>query len=165
MKKSRIILLVPVLIIALLLLIKSYGPSYTQPIRYNHRLHIEQGFECTDCHRYVREQTFASIPNVEVCLECHEQALTQSAEEEKIRQFAQSGTEIPWIQVYEIPDHVFFSHRRHVSVAEIECDQCHGEVETMEKPFTKPLVDLSMDFCLDCHQKSGASVDCVACHR
>jgi predicted CXXCH cytochrome family protein len=164
MKRYKIIILVLFHAALLILFIKGYGPSYTQPISYNHMLHIELGLECSYCHRYVMEQTFASIPAVEVCLECHEEALTDSREEEKIREFAKDGSEIPWIQVCEVPDHVFFSHRRHVSVAEIACKQCHGDVESRTEPLTRPLVDLSMDFCLDCHASSGASVDCVACH-
>ncbi len=164
MKRSRIPLLILAIVIALLLILWGYGPSYDQPISYNHKLHIEQGLECISCHRYVMEQTFASIPGVDVCLECHEEPLTESREEEKIRQFAESGTDIPWMQVYEVPDHVFFSHRRHVSVAEIACEECHGEIEGREKPFTRPLIDLSMEFCIDCHKGSGATEDCVACH-
>lgn len=157
--------MVIIIAVAIPLFLRWYGPSYHQPISYNHMLHIEQGLECSYCHRYVMKETFATIPGIEVCLECHGEALTESGEEEKIRQYAEAGTEIPWIQVYEVPDHVFFSHRRHTSVAGIACEECHGDVENRRKPFTRAQVNLSMDFCIDCHIKNGATEDCVACHR
>lgn len=165
MKRKTSILFVLLALGVLISLQRSLSRSVEQPIRYNHKLHIEQGLECADCHTGAPAESFASIPGVETCLGCHEQPVTESREEEKIRELAQAGSGIPWMQVYEVPDHVYFSHARHVKVGKIECEQCHGEVKTREVPFTKPLVDLSMDFCIDCHRESGATEDCIACHR
>ena len=165
MKRQTIILFVVLLLSVSFFFLRSLGSSSDQPIRYSHRLHIEQGLECTDCHTGAETEAFATIPDIETCLGCHEQAVTDSREEEKIRELARAGSGIPWIQVYEVPDHVYFSHARHVAIAELACEECHGEVKTREAPFTKPLVELSMDFCLDCHRERGASEDCIACHR
>ena len=165
MKQISLILPVIIILIVIFFMIFQNSPSYNQPIRYNHKLHIDLGLACEVCHQFVREQAFASIPGIDMCMGCHSEALTDSPEEEKIRKFAEVGADIPWIQIYDIADHVFFSHRRHVTVAEIPCETCHGEVATREIPFTRPLVDLSMAFCLDCHADNSATEDCVSCHN
>ncbi|MBI2370462.1 MAG: cytochrome c3 family protein [Deltaproteobacteria bacterium] len=140
-------------------------PAVRQPIQFNHAKHIAQGLECAACHQYVKEQTFAGLPTVETCMMCHSAPQTKSPEEEKVRQFAEKGQGIPWQRLYRMPGHVFFSHRRHVSVAKVECQTCHGAMAQATTPPSRPLVNQSMSWCLACHEKRQASVDCVACHK
>ena len=135
-----------------------------QPIEFNHLKHAEQGLECLDCHKYVMEHKFAGLPNIEICSECHEERLTESEEEEKLVGFIQDEVCIPWISVYRQPDHVYYSHAEHVGLAGLECQECHGNIAEMETPPRRPAVNLSMDFCMDCHRKRNASLDCLACH-
>jgi hypothetical protein len=135
-----------------------------QPIAFNHRLHKEAGVECINCHLYFETQRFAGKPTLAVCLECHEEAMTESPEEEKIREYAKESKEIPWKKLSRTPDHVFFTHQRHVSGASIQCETCHGEIGETTSPPTKPLKTLSMDDCMDCHRQNGADNDCLACH-
>ena len=67
----------------------------SQPVAFNHRLHVEDnGLACVDCHIYVETQTFAGLPRVEQCMECHEEDQSGSSEEEKIRQAAADGREL-----------------------------------------------------------------------
>ncbi len=142
------------------------GEPVSQPIAYNHRLHLEDvGLECTDCHLYALTGMRATIPNLEVCIDCHEDVQTDSPEEARLVEIIQSGERIPWWKVYRIPDHVFFSHRRHTSVGEIECAICHGAVEELEEPVTRAQVKVTMDNCMDCHRKSEVSNDCLLCHK
>ena len=142
------------------------GRSITQPIAFNHRLHIEEvGAECIDCHLYARDGARATIPNIEVCIQCHEEAVTESGEEARTVEHIQDGVPIPWKKVYHVPDHVYFSHRRHTKLGGIECQRCHGAVEVQEAPFTRPLVRLDMDACMNCHRESKVSNDCILCHR
>ncbi|MEW6376976.1 MAG: cytochrome c3 family protein [Thermodesulfobacteriota bacterium] len=151
--------------VVLLLLISSGLTSKTeQPISFNHKKHMEQGLECNTCHPYFKEQTFSGMPTVATCLECHKDPITKGAEEEKIRQFHQTGKEIPWKRLYEQPDDVFFSHRRHVALGKIGCQTCHGDVGQSEKPPSKPWMKMTMKWCMDCHAKTKASNDCLACH-
>ncbi len=135
-----------------------------QPISFNHKKHLEQGLECDACHPYVRTQTFAGMPAAPTCMECHKEPVTQAPEEEKIRQFAKKGKEIPWKRLYEEPDHVFFSHRRHAVLGKIPCQTCHGEIGQSEKPPARPFVRMTMDWCMNCHAKSKVTNDCLACH-
>ena len=140
--------------------------SVTQPIAFNHRLHIQDvGAECTDCHRFALEGVRATIPNIEVCIECHEEPVTDSAEEARTIEHIQEGVPIPWRKVYYVPDHVYFSHRRHTALGGIDCTRCHGVIEEREKPLSRPLVRLNMDDCMNCHREAEASNDCVSCHR
>lgn len=140
------------------------GSKAEQPISFNHKKHLSQGMECNACHAYYKEQTFAGMPTVAVCMECHEDAITEHPDEEKIRQFQKRGEEIPWKRLYQQPDHVFFSHRRHVVLAGMECKSCHGDIGQSEKPPTKPWVKMKMQWCTDCHTKTKANKDCLACH-
>lgn len=161
---------IPVGIGVLVLFSFGYGARGTdaviQPIQFNHRLHTEEWeLDCDTCHRYVLENEFAGRPRVEICAVCHEDPLTDGDEEAKLVEFIRSGKEIPWQRLYRVPRHVFYSHRRHVSVAEIECAECHGAIGISELPPEAPLNELTMEFCINCHETQEISTDCNDCHR
>jgi len=142
------------------------GRTTEQPIQFNHQEHT-QGLEleCTLCHDGVADRIRATLPGVAVCIGCHEEAVTDSPEEEKIRAYAGHDEEIPWQRLYRVPRHVFFSHRRHVHVARVECTTCHGDVGGLTRPPVEPLKRIAMKACLACHRDRGARTDCVSCHR
>jgi len=141
------------------------GESRGQPIAFNHSKHIENGMQCSDCHQGVESQAHATIPTLEMCLDCHEEALAKGAEEEKIRNFAAEGKQLDWNPVTRIPTHAYFSHRRHVRLAELECATCHGPMEKATVPPRRPFRLLDMEACIECHEQSGANTDCNDCHR
>ena len=154
------------LLLALFFPILAAGANSSQPIRFNHKKHAgEMSLPCTTCHQTVKEQTFASLPQAGTCMTCHAAALTKNPEEEKIRQYAAKKEKIAWKRIYQMPDHVFFSHRRHGISAKIECVTCHGKMAELTEPPTRPLVQQSMSWCIACHQEKRASVDCNACHK
>jgi hypothetical protein len=137
-----------------------------QPIQYNHYKHTQElELECVMCHSGVRELTRATIPGVETCIGCHSEAVTESTEEEKIRQYYERNEEIPWQRLFKVPDHVYFSHRRHVKVAGLDCTKCHGDMAMRTKPPKKAPMKITMNACLSCHRELGAKNDCVSCHR
>ena len=154
-------------VLSVFLFITAYtaGSKTDQPIAFNHKKHVEQGLGCDTCHKYFKTQTFSGMPDISVCLECHKDAITKSPEEEKIRQFAKKKEEIPWKRIYGEPDHVFYSHRRHVVLGKIECKTCHGNIGESEKPPTRPYVDMTMGWCMRCHKVRKASNDCLTCHE
>lgn len=155
-----------VLVLVVVGVVFSMPRPIRQPLAFNHSLHINDvGAECTDCHLYVETTMHATIPNITVCADCHEEALTDSPQEAWLVEQIQSGTRIPWRKLYRLPDHVFFSHRRHTAVGEVECTTCHGDMSARTEPPGRPLVPLSMDRCITCHEKVGASNDCISCHR
>jgi hypothetical protein len=135
----------------------------------NHAIHIERDLECIDCHTGVEEHAVAGVPGIEICGECHddpEDAIGRTANGKLILDHIQRGEELWWPQLYLLPDHVVFSHKRHVALGKIACDACHGDIASTttlpEKPVRRTL---AMDGCLDCHSQAGADEDCLACHK
>ena len=59
---------------------------------------------------------------------------------------------IEWIRLHNLPDHVYFNHSQHVTVGKLECQQCHGKVETMD--VVKQYSPLSMGWCINCHRET-----------
>ena len=164
------LLYVLTILVFIVLLLPCLGISENsqQPIEFNHKKHIEQGIECETCHIYIKEESFAGLPELQTCLDCHESPITKSTEEEKIRNFAKKGISLEWKRIYRLPQHVYFSHRRHVAFANLECQVCHGAIGDAVKPPTKPLKILIMNDCIDCHKsskKSKISFDCIDCHK
>jgi len=140
--------------------------NLVQPISFNHKKHAgELSLPCTTCHQSVENQTFAGLPQTETCVTCHAAPLTKNPEEEKIRQYASKGEYIPWQRIYRMPGDVFFSHRRHVVLAKVECATCHGKMAEQTTPPSRPLVNQTMAWCINCHQERRVSVDCNACHK
>jgi len=136
-----------------------------QPIAFNHNIHVEElGIECVDCHLYATTSVRATIPNVENCADCHEEAQGDSVEEAKLIAYVTAGERVPWRKIYRVPDHVYFSHRRHSSIAAIDCEVCHGPVSQQVKPAARPYWKPTMNNCMECHEELGASNDCVHCH-
>ena len=106
------------------------------------------------------------MPNVEVCKRCHEDVVYVSSEKSKLLKYVNAREEIPWQQVHYVPQHVLFSHKRHVVAGKLECSQCHGDVAQVAAPITKPAVKLDMDACIDCHRKAYRNPnECLMCHR
>ncbi len=142
------------------------GPApVTQPIQFSHNAHVENGVGCDVCHEFVEKAAFAGMPSIDTCMGCHEGALTDSPEEEKVRGYAERGEAILWQRVYRAPAHVFFSHRRHVLLGRVECAQCHGDIGSRTAPITIAEIPIRMSRCVDCHAQRGADQECNACHR
>lgn len=137
-----------------------------QPLEFSHKVHVvDQEFECIECHKFNRTHTYSGMPTVEDCLECHDEALTESPEEAKLLAAAESGAPLVWGRLYALPEHVYYSHRRHVVLAELDCATCHGDIGVSAAPPPEAPTEITMGFCEDCHERSGVTTDCIACHR
>ncbi len=137
-----------------------------QPIAYNHSLHVKKlEIGCDTCHETSRTGEVAGLPSIATCAACHQEPNGDSVEERKVVAAVHDSREIPWARLYELPRHVYFTHRRHVEVARIACEQCHGPMSAQTRPPPAPLVTVTMDRCLACHRARSASQDCDACHR
>ncbi len=148
------------------------GPAASQPIAFNHRLHADNGIPCQVCHPTAASGAGASLPTVALCQRCHEDVLYESAEEAKIRLAAASGRGIHWTVAGALKPHVYFSHRRHVTLGKLACAECHGEVELRTAPFGAGERGFAgrggMAACIRCHEESHslhAGTDCMNCHR
>lgn len=151
---------------ALLLLFFTLSQAFKadQPIAFNHKVHLDQGVECDTCHQFYKTQSFSGLPHIDTCLECHKEPMTKSPEEEKIRIFAKQGKDLAWKQIHVEPEHVFFSHRRHVVLGKLACQGCHGTIGQSERPPSAPAVKMTMSWCMGCHARSKVTNDCMACH-
>jgi len=134
----------------------------SQPLPFSHKLHTQFLKECQDCHRISSDGWTMSFPLEEKCMTCH---ATIKADSPSIKMLAESAAQkkpVPWVQIYEVPDYVYFSHRTHVNKAKLDCEACHGTVRerdvlTKEKP-------TSMAACINCHKEKGAPTGCRTCH-
>lgn len=135
-----------------------------QPIAFSHRLHAGQlKLDCQFCHFYARRSASAGVPSVGHCMRCHELVETKSPDLEKLREHWERRQPIAWSRIYDLPDHVVFSHEKHVR-AEVACARCHGAVETMET--VQPVQEeFTMGWCMQCHKERKASLECLSCHR
>jgi len=135
----------------------------------NHAIHIERDLECVDCHTGVEEHAPAGVPGIKICEDCHddpEDAIGRTANGKWILDHIQRNEELWWPRLYALPDHVVFSHRRHVTLGGIACDRCHGNIASTTSLPDKPVrKTLTMDGCMDCHTRTGADLDCLACHK
>jgi len=101
-----------------------------QPIDFNHALHVEEVDDgCESCHYFREDGSFSGIPNLESCMECHEEVMGVSEEEEKfVEDYVVPEREVSWLVYARQPDCVYFSHAPHVIAAKMECVECHGHI-------------------------------------
>jgi hypothetical protein len=133
-----------------------------QPIQFPHYIHVlKVGLQCTDCHKYPHVSIHSGLPKVEFCMSCHQAIATNSPQIIKLTQYYKAGQEVPWVRVYKLPDYVYYSHRVHL-FAGLECQNCHGPVELMTTVQQVPT--LGMGWCLDCHERRSAPMQCNTCH-
>ncbi len=142
---------------------KGYAPE--QPIPFSHEIHAgKKQIPCGYCHLGIEKSKSAVVPPVNVCINCHQVVKTDSPHIKKLREHYASNQPIEWVKVHDLPDHVRFSHERHIN-AKIECSSCHGDVAKMQR--VEQVKDLTMGFCLDCHrsEKVQAPTNCQSCHH
>lgn len=139
-------------------------PPVHQPIDFFHKLHAgERKIACGYCHRTAETAAFAGMPSTQLCMSCHRVVLPYNPEIWKLRSFWEMGEGIPWRRVTDMPDHVYFSHEAHTATAKIDCAECHGQVETMDR--LRQVKPMTMGWCLSCHRDQNASTECWSCHR
>jgi hypothetical protein len=148
-----------------------------QPIPFEHRVHAGRlGIGCTACHVYAEQGPVAGIPSMARCRGCHKFVREDpddpvvNAQLKQLTDRLRREEPIEWVRVHRVPDHVRFTHQRHV-LAGIACRECHGPVEEMER--VRQVAPLSMGWCLECHRKRQAErpvelahlTDCINCHK
>ncbi|MDD5435574.1 MAG: cytochrome c3 family protein [Nitrospira sp.] len=139
--------------------------SPAQPIAFSHRVHAhENEIPCMYCHAYADKSAVAGIPAVQRCIGCHSIIKRDAPEIVKLTGYWDRKEPIPWIKVHNLPDFVYFTHKRHVR-AGIQCNICHGDVAGMD--VITRVASLKMGWCLECHRKRGvkAGADCWTCHK
>jgi Class III cytochrome C family/Cytochrome c7 and related cytochrome c len=136
-----------------------------QPINFSHKIHAgEFEIPCQYCHLQARRSTVAGVPSVNKCINCHSVIATEKPQIRKVMNYWHNKQPIPWIKVHDLPDFVYFPHKRHV-LAGVKCQVCHGPVETMDVVDRRAPVKMGQ--CLNCHKENEVEngLDCWTCHK
>lgn len=143
---------------------QGYAPK--QPIAFSHKLHAgAYEIDCKYCHTGVMKGKSATIPSVNICMNCHRAVKTESPQIQKIWAAADWNAEtltfgpnqkpIEWVRIHNLPDLAYFNHSQHVNVAGVECQTCHGPIQEMD--VVKQYSLLTMGWCIDCHRKTDVN--------
>jgi len=161
----------------------AYNTNYRpdQPIPFSHKRHVgEYGMDCRYCHTSVEQSRSASIPSLDICMNCHLTVKVNSPWIQKIRTAYEENQAILWEKVHLMPDFVRFNHALHIKALTSSsegvsipasnenlrkaCTTCHGKVESMDVLYQHE--SLSMGWCIQCHRKEEhqAPINCSTCH-
>ena len=150
----------------------NYQP--VQPIKFPHDLHAGvMKIDCQYCHSGAYKSKNATIPSLNICMNCHKSvdrlstSKTPSPEIAKIYDalgYDPATTKydstkmhpIQWIRVHNLPDLAYFNHSQHVKVQGLRCQTCHGPVETMKEVYQYS--PLTMKWCIQCHKRTEVNV-------
>jgi menaquinone reductase, multiheme cytochrome c subunit len=156
--------------------------TYEQPIDFSHAVHnelVDNG--CESCHYFRADGSYAGVPRLAQCIECHQEANSDDPNEIRfVEEFVKKGREVPWFVYARQPACVFFSHAAHVKMGGMDCVTCHGHIGESDslRPYqenrlsgysrdiwgTNPLGiarnpwdRMKMDDCAACHLEQGVS--------
>lgn len=157
------------------------GYQPVQPIHFSHKIHAgDNGIDCKYCHSSARVSKTSGIPSLNVCMNCHKSVYEYNGEttEEYSKEFydaeikklyAAAGWDeteqkytgdsqpVKWVRIHNLPDFAYFNHSQHVTVAGVQCQTCHGPVETMEVMYQ--FSPLTMGWCINCHRETNVKVE------
>lgn len=149
---------------------QGYQPE--QPIKFSHQLHAGiNKIDCKYCHSGAEKSKHANIPSANVCMNCHvaisEGPQYGETEIAKIYEaldydpdtkiYGDNPKPIQWVRVHTLPDLAYFNHAQHVTVGQIECQECHGKIEEME--VVQQHAQLTMGWCIDCHRTTEVKME------
>lgn len=159
------------------------GYEPVQPIHFSHKIHAgDNGIDCKYCHSSARVSKNAGIPSLNVCMNCHKNIPEFTGDKDSIYDHSKefytaqidklydavgwnktdqkyTGVQKPvkWVRIHNLPDFAYFNHSQHVSVAGIECQKCHGPVQTFE--VQKQFAPLTMGWCVNCHRETEVKME------
>lgn len=161
---------------------QGYAPI--QPIHYSHKIHAgDNGIDCKYCHSSARVSKNAGIPSLNVCMNCHKNINEFQGDKDSTyvdyskefytgeikklydavgwdpatQKYTGKTKPVKWVRIHNLPDFVYFNHSQHVTVGGIECQKCHGKVETFE--IMKQDQPLTMGWCINCHRETNVKVE------
>jgi len=150
------------------------GYQPVQPIKFPHDLHAGvMQINCQYCHSGAYKSKNASIPSLNICMNCHKVITTRMGAKEPSAEIAKiydalgydpatqkyDSTKmhpIQWVRVHNLPDLAYFNHSQHVKVQGLKCQTCHGPVETMKEVYQYSPV--TMKWCIQCHKRTEINI-------
>jgi len=158
---------------------RQQGYQPVQPIFYSHKVHagVNQ-ISCLYCHSNALVSKHATVPPLNVCMNCHAaineyrptsaklyredgSEVDGTAEIQKLYSYVgydpktstyhtENAKPVEWIKIHNLPDHVFFSHAQHTAAGKVQCQTCHGPIQQMDE--VHQFAPLSMGWCINCHR-------------
>lgn len=160
------------------------GYEPIQPIAFSHKIHAgDNKIDCQYCHSSAKHSRTSGVPTANVCMNCHK-SISEVAENTKVGDLGKKELDkeiqkiydaigwdkdnfkykenykqkpIKWTRVHNLQDFVYYNHSQHVTVAGLQCQTCHGPVETYDE--MKQFAPLTMRWCLDCHTSKEVNMD------
>ena len=152
------------------------GYKPTQPIKYSHQLHAgTYKINCQYCHSGADKSKQATVPSASTCMNCHMHVTASAKYDGKVSPEIQKiydavgwdadkkmydpnkkQTPIKWVRIHNLPDHAYFNHAQHVKIGKVECQACHGPIETMK--VVSQQRSLQMGWCINCHREAKVDV-------
>jgi hypothetical protein len=156
-------------------------PPQKLTLRFNHKFHVQtQKLRCESCHKGALASQSAQdvlTPKPALCDGCHG---TDHSDLNKVEAGEEASGQCNWCHVgyqpgdgnrvakFQIPrPNMVFDHKKHLS-RNINCQQCHGEVQELELATRDQLP--RMRGCFGCHQhpdsaaRGDARSACETCH-
>jgi len=157
---------------------QGYQPQ--QPIFYSHKVHagINQ-ISCLYCHSNALVSKHATVPPLNVCMNCHAaindyshgpklyredgSEVDGTAEIQKLYSYTgydpktstyhpENAKPVEWVKIHNLPDHVYFNHSQHTKAGQVQCQTCHGPIQQMDE--VHQFAPLSMGWCINCHRNT-----------
>ncbi len=146
------------------------GYQPVQPIKFSHQLHAGTNqIECQYCHSGAWKSKNATIPSLNVCMNCHKYVQATEAYDGEIspeiqkiytaldynpetQKYGTNTRPIEWVRIHNLPDLAYFNHSQHVKVAGIDCQKCHGPIQEMAEVYQYS--PLTMKWCINCHKET-----------
>ncbi len=158
---------------------RQQGYQPVQPIFYSHKVHagVNQ-ISCLYCHSNALVSRHATVPPLNVCMNCHAaineyrptsaklyredgSEVDGTAEIQKLYSYVgydpktstyhtENAKPVEWIKIHNLPDYVFFSHAQHTAAGKVQCQTCHGPIQQMDE--VHQFAPLSMGWCINCHR-------------
>jgi cytochrome c3-like protein len=130
---------------------------------FDHEAHLEKGLECIDCHEGAEDDELDIMPDLEFCMECHEEFDEEKPPQKRASAWVKEKDGDPeWRRSEAFSDAIVFSHIPHVAGAELDCTECHEGIE--EATYYRRDQWMSMAACMKCHEEQQAPNDCALCH-
>jgi len=161
-----------------------------QPLQFSHKAHkVKAEMDCTACHDFREDASFAGLPKLESCAGCHAEPVGSTAAEKRlVEAYVKPEKEIDWLVYAKQPINARFSHAIHVKKAKLKCERCHGNhgstatlrpyqynvVSGYSRDIWGPAISrlgrasyqgMKMDDCIGCHREQRVEAGCLGCHR
>lgn len=137
------------------------GGEKAKGLAFPHRVHVDEGLDCSDCHPGAADGDEPGMPGLPQCMLCHKELDAEKPPEKQITTLFEGNT-FKAVQATHLSSEVIFPHSRHATAVG-KCSTCHTDIETNDRIGKE--MHISMAQCMQCHADRLVPQDCATCHR